>query len=162
MPRRECACYSRVAAMNDYADIYAFLAEELGVDTACLKPDTNLENDLGVEGDHFDELVGQFAERFGLDISGYRWYFHHDAEGVDPADLFFTQPQYERIAVTPTLLLESANAGRWAVEYPQHRAPRRGIHRSLISCLFILLILMLFPWAVMKVIELFFKLVHQG
>jgi hypothetical protein len=148
--------------MYDYAAIYAFLSEEVGVDTACLKHDTSLQDDLGVAGDDFDELVGDYAERFGVDISGYRWYFHHDAEGSGPADLFFKQPSYERIAVTPTLLLESANAGRWMLEYPQHRGPRRRIHQSLLSCLFILVILMLFPWAVMRAIDVFSWFIHRG
>jgi hypothetical protein len=95
-------------------------------------------------------------------MSGYRWYFHHDAEGTDPADLFFRQPSYDRIAVTPRLLLESATAGRWLVEYPPHRAPRRGFHLSLLSCLFMILILALFPWAAMKLINLFFRFAHRG
>ena len=119
-------------------------------------------DDLGVDGDEFDELMGGFAERFGVDMSGYRWYFHHHADGADPADLFFRPQQYDLIAVTPRLLLESANAGRWPIEYPPHRVPRRGFHLTALSCLFLMLILMLFPWAAMRLIDLFFKLVHRG
>ena len=148
--------------MYEFAGIFAFLGEELGVDQAHLTPDTSLHDDLGVGGDEFDELVGDFAERFRVDMSGYRWYFHHDAKGTDPADLFFRQPSYDRIAVTPRLLLESANAGRWVVAYPSHRAPRRGLHLSILSCVFMMLILMLFPWTVMRLINLFFKIVHSG
>jgi Protein of unknown function (DUF1493) len=149
-------------AMYDYADVHRFLGQELGTDEAQLRPNTSVLDDLGVDGDAFDELMGAFAERFGVDMAGYRWYFHHHSEAADPADLFFRPQSYDQIAVTPTLLLESANAGRWLVEYPPHRAPRRGFHLSLLSCLLMMLILWLFPWVGMKLIGLFFWLVHRG
>jgi acyl carrier protein len=149
--------------MYSYADVQKFLGQELGTDEAQLSPDISLLDDLGVDGDQFDELMGEFAERFGVDMSGYLWYFHHGADdGPDPADLFFRPQSYDQITVTPRLLLESANAGRWLVEYPPHRAPQRGYHRSAISCLLLMLFLILFPWAMMKLILLFFKFVHRG
>jgi|ERR1035438_318780 hypothetical protein len=150
--------------MYSYADVHRFLGKELGVDEAQLAPDISLLDDLGVDGDQFDKLMGEFAQQFGVDLSGYLWYFHHgdEDEGLDPADLFFRQPSYDQIAVTPRLLLESANARRWLVEYPPHRPPRRGYHRTAISCLFLMLFLMLFPWAMMKLIHLFFRLVHHA
>jgi hypothetical protein len=42
--------------MYDYADIYTFLAQELGLDQAQLAPDVSLRDDLGVDGDDFFEL----------------------------------------------------------------------------------------------------------
>lgn len=112
-------------AMYTYANVYAFLAEQLRVDAAELTPDISLRDDLGVEGDDFFELEKAFSQRFGVDMSE-RWYFHHRDEGFlfTPSRLFF-RPPYSPIPVTPKLLLECANAGRWILEYPPHKGPPR-------------------------------------
>jgi len=113
--------------MHSYDDVYSFLARELGVDPTRLTPDTGLFDDLGVDGDDFFELEQAFARHFNVDMSSYRWYFHHGEEGLNVGGLLSSAPycRVEQIPVTPRLLLESANAGRWMLEYPSHELPTR-------------------------------------
>jgi hypothetical protein len=71
----------------------------------------------------------EYANIFNVDMSGYLWYFHADEEGGwnSFGSLFF-QPPYRRvkhIPVTPALLLEMANKGRWDIQYPAHQLPKR-------------------------------------
>ena len=115
--------------MYSFDDVSAFLVKRLRVDPSELTPFTSLRKDLGVEGDDFFELEEAFAEKFRVDMSGYRWYFHHGEEGtwLSIGRLFFPAP-YDRVVeipVTPQLLLDSANAGKWIVQYPDHELPRR-------------------------------------
>jgi acyl carrier protein len=149
--------------MYDYADIYSFLAQRLGVDEANFTPDDSLFDDLGVDGDDFFELEQIFARRFAVDMSDYRWYFHHNSEGwlTSPAILFFQRPK-NRIAVTPRLLLECANAGKWLVEYPSDKGQPRSFHLAAVSFVLLILFLWLFPAAIMQLIKLFGRFVHSG
>jgi acyl carrier protein len=149
--------------MYDYADIYQFLAQKLGVDEATLTPDDSLFDDLGVDGDDFFELEQAFARRFAVDMSDYRWHFHHNSEGwlTSPGVLFFQRP-YDRIAVTPRLLVESANAGKWLVEYPPHKGPLHRFHLVAVSFVLLILLLWVFPATIMQLIKLFGRLVHTG
>jgi hypothetical protein len=111
--------------MCTYDDVYEFLIEELKVKREQLTPDVSLRDRLGVEGDDFFEFEEAYARRFSVDMSAYRWYFHHGEEGFSIGGLLFKPPydRVDRIPVTPTLLLESANAGRWPLEYPPHELP---------------------------------------
>ncbi len=114
--------------MYDHADVSAFLAEHLSLHATTIEPDESLVGDLGVDGDDFDYLMEAFTQRFSADISGYRWYFHHEAEGWSPAVLFFRRHlTRNRIDVTPRTLLEAANAGQWLIEYPPHKGPPRRL-----------------------------------
>ena len=109
--------------MFTYDDVYVFLVQQLGVKRETLTPETSLFDDLGVDGDDFFELADAFAHRFNVDMSGYRWFFHHGEEGFNIDWILFKPPnrRVRRIRVTPKLLLESANAGKWALEYPAHK-----------------------------------------
>ena len=111
--------------MTSLDDIYDFLSEEVGVIKAEIRSDTDLHAELRVDGDDFFELAETFQERFSVEMSSYRWYFHHGEEGWSLGGLFFRAPQdrVARIPVTPQLLLESANSGRWMLEYPEHTIP---------------------------------------
>lgn len=113
--------------MYSIDDICVFLVKQLRVSRSELTPSTNLRRDLGVDGDDFFELEDAFSREFGVDMSGYRWYFHHGEEGANIGRWFVPAP-YDRvreIPVTPQLLLDSANAGKWIVEYPDHQLPAR-------------------------------------
>jgi hypothetical protein len=110
--------------MPDLPEIYTFLHEVSAVPESKLSPSADLECDLGITGDDFFELVEQFSREFKVDMSTYRWYFHHgDEVTFNPGALFFKAPnrQVQRIPVTPALLVEATNAGRWPVAYPEHR-----------------------------------------
>jgi hypothetical protein len=115
--------------MYSFDDVCAFLVKRLRVDPSVVTPLTSLRHDLGVEGDDFFELEEAFADEFRVDMSEYRWYFHHGEEGtcLNVGRLLFPAP-YDRVTeipVTPQLLLDSANAGKWVVRYPEHKLPSR-------------------------------------
>ena len=76
---------------------------------------------LGLDGDDAFEFIEAFASRFSVDISGYRWEFHHADEGalLNPGWPFKAPHQkVERIPLTLDLLTEAAMTGIWPLEYP--------------------------------------------
>ena len=88
---------------------------------------TDLCGELGIVDLDLEELLDEFAERFGVDMSGYLWYFHSDEEGVSPGRWFFPAPQ-DRVTKIPLrlgILHRAAELGRWPVEYPEHSLPAR-------------------------------------
>jgi len=91
----------------------------------CLPDDANVFGQLGIEGDDAFEFIEAFANRFAVDMSGYRWYFHHAEEGVNTGSLFFRSPdqRVERIAITPDILCEAIRTKHWPLQYPTHRLP---------------------------------------
>jgi len=111
-------------------DIYNLIAEFSGVKTGKLTPDTDLYKDIGIEGDDFFELESEFEKRFSVDMSTYRWYFHHGEEvSFSIGGLFFKPPysRVKRIPITPELLRQSANAHSWLLTYPEHQLPPRRV-----------------------------------
>lgn len=104
-------------------EIYTFLVDEQGVSRSKLFPDSNLERDLGIEGDDFSDLMEAFAQEYSVDMSSYLWYFHHEEEGWNFGSLFFKPPnkQVETIEITPKILLQAAISRVWPVCYPEHK-----------------------------------------
>jgi hypothetical protein len=91
----------------------------------CPGDDADVFVELGIEGDDAFEFIEAFADRFSVDMSGYRWYFHHAEEGMNTGSLFFRSPdqRVERIAITPTILAEAIRTKRWPLQYPVHQLP---------------------------------------
>lgn len=88
----------------------------------------DIESDLGCYGDDFHELIEEYAKRFNVDISTYLWYFHTREEGSESiAELFFSPPniRVKRIPITPKMLYEFAEKGKWEVKYPKHDIPKK-------------------------------------
>ncbi|SFH90536.1 DUF1493 family protein [Albimonas pacifica] len=106
-------------------DIVAFVREETAARREILATTTLAE--LGVEGDDHHDLMQSCAERFGVNLDGYRYYFHHGEEGWNPGALFVRPPQARvpQIEIDMDLLRRSAEAGRWRVDYPPHDLPAR-------------------------------------
>lgn len=113
--------------MADFAEITGFLKEQAGVDEVSENDD--ITDDLCIIGDDFFDLVKAFGKRFNVDISTCRWYFHTAEEGsFNSIGGSFFRPPNERvkhIPVTPLLLLEFANSGKWNIEYPEHTIPKK-------------------------------------
>jgi len=87
--------------------------------------DTDIERDLGCTGDDFSELMELYAKQYSVNMDAYLWYFHHAEEG---SGLHFFSPPNElvkHIAVTPKLLYEFAQKGKWDLDYPEHTLPKR-------------------------------------
>lgn len=137
--------------MYSEADIYNLLNEQLGVDPLRIDIYDDIYNSMGVDGDDFFELIDEFKGRFNVDMTNYLWYFHHAEEGSGIGCLLFRSPdkRVKRIAITPKLLLEAANAGYWPVEYPKHNIPDKR-YDMLFTNIFSLLIFVLVIWLTVK------------
>lgn len=128
-------------------DIKHFIVDKTGCEYDEVRPDADIDNDLGCTGDDFIELISEYSIRFNVNMDSYLWYFHTYEEGHSNSigHLFFKAPyeRVKRIAVTPTVLLQSANAGMWTIVYPEHILPKRRydiLINQLIVALFIIFV----------------------
>ena len=110
-------------------DIVVFLADTIGCAEGELKENSDLLNDLGCCGDDFHELIDKFGEKFNVQMDSYLWYFHNEDEGSLAGwnSMLFKAPyeMVDYIPVTPMVLLDSANQGKWTITYPEHHLPKR-------------------------------------
>jgi len=110
--------------------IKCFIIEKTGCDYEEVTANCDIIYDLGCYGDDLSELIYQYKEKYNVNLENYLWYFHTEEEGhlnLSIGRAFF-KPPYERvkhIPLTPALLLDSANEGKWLVAYPEHSLPRR-------------------------------------
>lgn len=89
--------------------------------------------------------MDKYAIKFNVNMETYLWYFHHEEETIGWfGALFFKTPrQYvSHIPITPKLLLDSANAGYWIVQYPEHQIPKRR-YDVILNRLFTLVLLII-------------------
>lgn len=109
---------------NSRSDLDAFFRDYWRVE-GDLVDDADVFGRLGVEGDDAFDFIDKFAERFAVDMSGYRWYFHHGEEGWNLGGLFFPPPYRRviRIPITPSMLTQAIQTKRWPLEYPVHQLP---------------------------------------
>ena len=113
--------------MDKYSEenILTFLTDLVGREKIVSQTDIFL--DLGVTGDDFHEMIEKYQKTFNVDMTSFLWYFHADEEGQSIGGGFF-KPPYERvkrIPVTPQMLLDFANKGKWIIDYPEHTLPKR-------------------------------------
>jgi hypothetical protein len=114
------------------------------IDRETILPDSDLNVDQGVDGDDFDEMMAQYQKAFNVDMTSYLWYFHSAEEGaIHSIGAAFSKPPYERvdhIPVTPRMLQDFAEKGKWDLEYPVHKLPQYrwdGIINVLLLVLFL-------------------------
>jgi hypothetical protein len=110
--------------MPTFDEVAAFVRQQTGF-RARLTDATALQSDVGVYGDDMTDFLAACARRFGVDLSGYLWYFHTGGEGFNLGGVFFPPPnaRVREIPITVGMLQDFAQRGRWAVEYPQHEPP---------------------------------------
>lgn len=140
--------------MYSLHDIRLFLEKQTGCPIEEIEPETDIYTELGVAGDDFDEMMSAYSKQFNVDLTTYLWYFHCDEEGGwNSIGGSFFKPPYERvtrIAVTPALLLECANKGKWDLKYPEHKLPKRRydiiINTTLVLGLSVYLLYRLINW----------------
>jgi hypothetical protein len=133
--------------MYQLSEILKFVEDQTGSAEGEVLENTDIEHDLPCTGDDFAYLIDKFSKNYNVDISGYRWYFHHAEEGsggIGGAFFPAVNERVRRIPVTPKMLLKSANAGKWDIPYPDHKLPRRrydliinGIVIIIIFCILI-------------------------
>jgi len=131
-------------------EIINFLAELSGNDK--IKPESDIFLDIRMVGDDFHEMIEKYARQFSVDMKNYRWYFHCDEEGSGIGGFFFTPPyrRVKRIPVTPAMLTEFANSGKWEIDYPPYQLPKRRydlwINRLIIGMLLAVIIWIVIRW----------------
>ena len=130
------------------SDILDFLKELSGTNKIDASSDIYL--DVGLVGDDFHEMIEIYSKRYSVDMAGYLWYFHADEEGLSIGGLFFKPPyrQVDRIPVTPTMLLDFANKGKWDMLYPNHEIASRRydllINKIILTGIAMFIVLVLF------------------
>ena len=104
-------------------DIIVFLGEEFNLER--IGEETDLYRDLDISGDVFFGMIADFSEKFKVDVKDYLWYFHSDEQSINIGGWFVKPPnkRVKRIAVTPKLLAQFANSGKWEINYPDHKLP---------------------------------------
>ena len=92
-----------------------------------IKPDSDIFQDVGLNGDDFHEMIEEYAKKYSVDMKSYLWYFHADEEGQSIGGSFSAPPykRVKRIPVTPLMLKEFADKGKWDIIYPEHTLPKR-------------------------------------
>ena len=110
-----------------FPDIKSFLEENVGCDEDEIIESCDIVKDLGCYGDDFDELMAAYSKKFHVDMTSYLWYFHTKEEGNSFGGMLFKAPneRVKRIPVTPTVLVDSANNGKWIISYPEHTLPKK-------------------------------------
>ncbi len=51
--------------------------QEVSNEDVALTPNVDLFDHLGSDDDDGGEFIERFSNKYEIDISGYRWYFHH-------------------------------------------------------------------------------------
>jgi len=124
-------------------EMISFVQEYIGVDE--VKPETDIFSELRCTGDDFHELIEKYVKKYSVDMSSYLWYFHADEEGQNFGSVFF-RPPYERvkrIPVTPQMLADFVNEGKWNINYPSHKLPKRRIDIFINLVLFLVVLFFL-------------------
>jgi len=108
-------------------EIYQFIEGECSINAKKLLPCSDINEEFGVEGDDFEELMLAYSNKFKVNISSYLWYFHSSEEGISLFSFLFQPPnkRVTKIAVTPKLLLDCARSKIWSVNYPDHVIPQK-------------------------------------
>ena len=134
-----------------FFEIKNFIIYKCGCDDNEVTYDCDIVNDLGYWGDDLDEIIDEYSKKFNVDMSTYLWYFHAKEEGHNIGSVFFKAPdeRVKHIAVTPTLLLESANSGRWLVSYPEHKLPKKR-YDIMVNQVLVLMIIVFFIYKCAK------------
>lgn len=108
-------------------EIFRLIINKTGCSEEEVMLQSDIMHDLGYSGDDFHELIDEYSKQFNVDIKSYLWYFHTDEEGNNIGGVFFRPPygRVKHIPVTPEVLLKSANEGKWIIDYPEHKLPKR-------------------------------------
>ena len=107
-------------------DTLDFLKDLAGTDK--IAPDSDIFKDIGMVGDDFREMIEKYSEKYSVNMETYLWYFHNVEEGFMSIGGFFFDAPYnrvERIPITPTMLCDFANKGKWGINYPDHQVPKK-------------------------------------
>jgi acyl carrier protein len=114
--------------------VIQFISNQLSVKPEKIFPETSLNIDLGVDGDDASEFLEEFSKKFKVDLSDLKYEKHFGPEaGANPITILIWltlfvlgrilnrkieyNPGFSLIPITIQDLVDSANAGRWTMEY---------------------------------------------
>jgi acyl carrier protein len=93
------------------------IATECGVPRADIRPDADVERDLGVTGDDGADLMAAYAREFGVDMADLELARHFGPEGCLPGFGLYWRLRHgywpDREPLTVQMLVDAAAAGRW-------------------------------------------------
>jgi acyl carrier protein len=99
------------------------IVEECGVRRADVRPDSDLERDLGITGDDAGDLMTAYAREFSVDLADFEFLRHFGPEGCLPGFGLYWRVRHGyaigEVPVTPQFLVDAARQGRW----PDFRRP---------------------------------------
>lgn len=81
--------------------------------------DTQLYNDLDVDGDEAEDFMEHFFEEFSIDCGDYNFDHYFVVEGFSPIEIFLLmiskkkRASYDRPPITLGMLYQAALDGRW-------------------------------------------------
>ncbi len=136
--------------MKNIDKIIDLIRKHSGLDEVNLT--TDITSDLGMHGDDFHELIENYADIFEMDMTDYLWYFHAEEEGQNIGGFFFRPPnqRVERMIVTPKMLAEFSEKGKWDIVYPKHSIPKKRIDLIINTVLVIITAVVLVFWGIKK------------
>jgi len=123
--------------MTELVEIEQFVQAQTGHKRP-LAASLRLEEDLGITGDDYFDLVKDFADQFAVNTDSFLWYFHCKEEPLGNLGAWLFQPpdrQVERISITLGHLHHFADAKRWDISYPDHKISRKRYDITLHSML---------------------------
>ncbi len=141
--------------MVQIEDIYHFISRADPMLLGDLKPNADLHDDLGITGESFNLIMSKFGREFNVDMRNYLWYFHHPEENaLGLAGLFRNSPSFRvpHIPVTPNLLLQAVELGRWPVEYPEHDISGNNFEITIDRFIALSLFLFIISWLMSQTI----------
>lgn len=111
--------------MTTLHEIIQFVRERTGAQN--VNPESDINSELGVDGDDFHELMREYSDKFNVDMDTFLWYFHSGEEGQNLGGIIFDPPykRVDRIPVTPKMLLTFSETGSWNINYPKHELPKK-------------------------------------
>ena len=113
--------------MAEVSEIIDFLKDKTGTDD--VSENSDIGNDLGIDGDDYDELILEFSKKYNVDVSSCLWYFHCSEEGSwnSIGGSIFRSPdkRVKYIPITPVMLSDFTKIGKWNIQYPDHKLPKR-------------------------------------
>jgi hypothetical protein len=109
------------------SDIVALAAELAGAPRGRIDRDDLLASP-GLDGRAVSRFLQSYAGRFGVDMRGYRWWFHHRDHGALAMPLVALDGERReiRIPLSAEMLAGFAERGRWDIAYPPHRLGLRS------------------------------------
>ena len=103
-----------------FTDIQNFISDYTGVHKKRITKDTSLQRDLGLHGDEAGDFMEQFSNRYNVDLNGFIFAKHFDAEGAfNPIYhfylLLFKRQKLGKTIISVSDLLNAAVTRKWVM-----------------------------------------------